>query len=474
MKALNETVDINVATYAGYKLAYIYLVNSQSKESAKYTQKIAKVKPEYFSEKLAVSIRMMDIYVDIEDYKSAATIAMCLVDSMSDIDVNYELYLKDVGIWLSYTDDKKAALKALNKYLEVYDEGEFDAEVRIVKDSLFFTNVDENATTKLQNYEKLISKYQNDTIGSRAIYKKAKLLLELKRYNDVLAMQDTLYKLDTTKYKDIDNIINDSAIGSMENALKDKECNGVLEIAAKYKIKLSDSWDDGIYECAMKGGDYILAKSSANKNLKSEDIDFRKKWLFRYIKVDFTTGNYTNVISASKELITLIKDNKDSKYKEVYRILFDTYNRVENNSQMLSCIDDIEKVFGKNYKDIDRYVAMITIADKLKDDNLVIKYATIIMDTQKESDSFVQSPFVEFTLYQAYINKEDNNGALNVIKSLENIKLKDSDRARQKYLLGSIYSKLWRKDEANTAYDEAIKADAKSPWADLAKGAKDI
>ena len=317
MKALNETVDINVATYAGYKLAYIYLVNSQSKESAKYTQKIAKVKPEYFSEKLDVSIRMMDIYVDIEDYKSAATIAKCLVDSMSDIDVNYELYLKNIGIWLSYTDDKKAALKALNKYLEVYDEGEFDAEIRIVKDSLFFTNVDENASTKLQNYEKLISKYQDDTIGSRAIYKKAKLLLELKRYNDVLAMQDTLYKLDTTKYKDIDNIINDSAIGSMENALKNKECNGVLEIAAKYKIKLSDSWDDGIYECAMKGGDYTLAKSSANKNLKSEDIDFRKKWLFRYIKVDFTTGNYTNVISASKELITLIKDNKEVLEKDL-------------------------------------------------------------------------------------------------------------------------------------------------------------
>jgi tetratricopeptide (TPR) repeat protein len=474
LKALNETVDINVATDAGYKLAHIYLVNSKSKESAKYTQKIAKVKPEYFLDKLTISIQMMDVYADIEDYKSAATIAMCFVDNMTKNDVNYEGYLKDAGIWLSNTDDKKAALKVLNKYLEAYDDGEFNAEIRVAKDSLFFTNIDENATTKLQNYEKLISKYQDDTIGNKAIYEKAKLLLELKRYNDVLAMQDTLYKLDTTKYKDIDNIINDSAIGSMENALKNKECNGVLEIATKYQIILSDSWDDGIYECAMKGGDYILAKSRANKNLKSKDIDFRKKWLFRYIKVDFTTGNYTNVISASKELITLIKDNKDSKYKEVYRILFDTYNRVENNSQMLSCIDDIEKVFGKNYKDIDRYVAMITIADKLKDDNLVIKYATIIMDTQKESDSFVQSPFVEFTLYQAYINKEDNNGALNVIKSLENIKLKDSDRARQKYLLGSIYSKLWRKDEANTAYDEAIKADAKSPWADLAKGAKDI
>jgi hypothetical protein len=179
---------------------------------------------------------MMDVYADIEDYKSAATIAMCLVDNMTKNDVNYERYLKEAGIWLSQTDDKKAALKVLNKYLEAYDDGEFNAEIRVAKDSLFFTNIDENATTKLQNYEKLISKYQDDTIGSKAIYEKAKLLLELKMYNDVLAMQDTLYKLDTTKYKDIDNIINDSAIGSMENALKNKELTIIIDLSGKQRM----------------------------------------------------------------------------------------------------------------------------------------------------------------------------------------------------------------------------------------------
>jgi tetratricopeptide (TPR) repeat protein len=473
-KALTETSDIDVAAEAGYKLSHVYLRNAESEKAAKYTQKLAKAKPDYFAKHFLASIEMMNDYVNIQDYKSASTIASCLANTVGKKNDEHEKLLRDAGIWLSLTDDKKEALKILNKYIENYRNGTFIDEIVIAKDSLFFTPTDENSTTKLQNFEKLISKYQNDSIGSMAIYKKAKLLLELKRHNEVLAMQDDLHNLNDTTYKDIDSIINEGVIGSMEDALKNKECNRVLELASKYNIKLSDSWDDGIYECAMKGGDYTLAKSTANKNFKSPDMEFKKKWLFRYIEVDFATGNYTNVISASKELITLIEDDKDSEYKEVYRMLFDTYNRVEKKSQMISSIDDITNAFGLSYKDIDRYIAMVTVADKLRDNNLVIKYAKEVMDIQKSSSSFAQSPFVEFTLYQAYINKEDYNNALNVIKSLNSIEISNYDRARQKYLLGSIYSKLWRKDDANTAYDEAIKADAKSPWADLAKGAKSI
>ncbi len=39
--------------------------------------------------------------------------------------------------------------------------------------------------------------------------------------------------------------------------------------------------------------------------------------------------------------------------------------------------------------------------------------------------------------------------ALQSIKSLDNIKLSKGDRARQKYLLGSVYEKkLWRGEDA--------------------------
>ena len=54
------------------------------------------------------------------------------------------------------------------------------------------------------------------------------------------------------------------------------------------------------------------------------------------------------------------------------------------------------------------------------------------------------------------------------------MELDKQTRARQKYLLGSVLSKLWRDEEAQVAYQQSIEADPESAWAKLAKSAKDI
>jgi cytochrome c-type biogenesis protein CcmH/NrfG len=69
---------------------------------------------------------------------------------------------------------------------------------------------------------------------------------------------------------------------------------------------------------------------------------------------------------------------------------------------------------------------------------------------------------------------ENYNRALEVITSLEELDLKPKDKVRQKYLLGSVYTKLWRDGDAIKAYDEVIKLDPNSAWAELAKSAKSI
>ncbi len=115
----------------------------------------------------------------------------------------------------------------------------------------------------------------------------------------------------------------------------------------------------------------------------------------------------------------------------------------------------------------------MAIGSDRRDDNLVLKYGHEVMKIQKNSDSYAQSPFVEFALYQAYINRENYNKALETIKSLDIVELSKRDRSSQKYLLGSTYEKLWRGDEAQVAYQESIKADASSAWAKLAEGAKE-
>ena len=472
-KALQETSDIDVAATAAYKLAAYVLDNGKKTQASEYIMKIVKAKPSFFASNYRESLDMIEIFVEEDELITAAAIAQSLVDAINSDYDDYEALVKNIGIWLSKTPKKQEALKALNKYFELFPDGLYDEEVQIAKDSLFFDVSDANVTTKLDNYNNLIETYQEDSIGRRAIYEKALLLRDNKMYSDVLSLENELLSLDATTYPDTQEIINDAALGAMQEALKNKECYEVLKISNEYSVKLSDKWDDGIYECAMRGADFLLAKTTAKKNLKSTNLEMRKKWLYRHIKVDFATGNYSDVVKASEELISLMSDDKKSKYKDIYRVLFDTYSRLENSQKMIESIVDVQKVYGNNYKDIDRYMAVMAIGSQKKDDNLVLQYGNEVMKIQKESDSYAQSPFVEFALYQAYINKEELNKALQTIKSLDSVELDKGDRSRQKYLLGSIYEKLWRGEEAQQAYQESIDADASSAWAKLAEGAKE-
>jgi hypothetical protein len=139
---------------------------------------------------------------------------------------------------------------------------------------------------------------------------------------------------------------------------------------------------------------------------------------------------------------------------------------------MIEAMGNLIKVYQDDYLDIDRYVAIMSVGSEKKDNNLVIEYGEKVMKIQKISSSNAQSPFVELALYEAYIQKENYNRAYDVIKSLDTLELSKENRARQKYLLGNVLSKLWRDAAAQKAYQESIDADKDSAWAQLAKSAK--
>jgi tetratricopeptide (TPR) repeat protein len=472
-KALIETADIDIAATAAFAIALNKTYNGNKAEASKYIMKIIKAKPSFFVTEYSKSLNMMETFAEEGDYETAASIAIAIVNETNTEYDEYESLLKNIGIWLAKTPEKEKALTALNNYFKKFPDGLYVEEVQVAKDSLFFDVSDANVSTKIADYNNLINTYVDDSIGKRAIYEKAKLMTKNKMFSDVLEFKDELLALDTTLYPDTQKIVDNAALGVMEIALKNKECYSVLKISSEYSIKLSDKWDDGLYACAMKGADFPLAKKIASKNLKSENMQMRKKWLYRHIKVDFATGNYSDVVKASQELITLIDDDKESKYKDVYRVLFDTYDRLENANKMIESIVDVQKVFGSSYKDIERYISVMAIGSDRNNNNLVLKYGNEVMSIQKASNSYTQSPFVEFALYQAYISKDDFNKALEVIKSLDSVELNKGNRSRQKYLLGSIYERLWRGEEAQVAYQESIDADPESAWAKLAQGAKE-
>lgn len=477
-RALNETNDLEVAATAAFRLADYYSGTTKLQKSIVYIDKIIKAKPSFFIQYLKTSMEMMHQFADDEKYDTAIAIAKALIDEMNRKNDEYEKLLRDRALWLTKTKRKREALNALNRYIKEYKYGSYIDEIKVAKDALFFDVNDENSSTKLKIYDKLMDEYENDAIGNKAIYEKAKLLLKNKRYADVLGFKESILSLNSDTYPDTEEIIQNAATGLMKLYLKNSKCSEVLRVSNEYNITLSTQWDDGLYTCAMKGGDYKLSKSITAKNLKSKKIDDRKKWLYRYIQVEFATGNYSDVVSASKDLIALIEDelnsSKNSPYKDVYRTLFDTYQRLEQPEKMLTLIDKIDKIFKGSYKDIERYVAVMSVGSDMKDDNIVIKYGSKVVNIQKRSSSYAQSPYVEYTLYQAYVSKENYNAALDIIKSLDTVELTPNQRSRQKYMLGSMYSKLWRDEEAQKAYQESIDADSTSAWAQLAKSAKEL
>jgi len=472
-KALYRTKNLDVAAVAAFRIAKLKQETSL-KDSAKFIDKIIDAKPAFMQEKERESKIMMNNFADEEYYKTASKIAGALLDEIDSTYDEYETLLSQKALWLANTQNKQKALVAINKYIKEFPDGEYINPINIAKDKLFFEVVGVDSTHRLAEYDKLMDTYANDTIGDRAIYEKAKLLLKEEIFSKVLDMQKVILGLDESKYTDIHELIQEGALGVMQNALQGKECKKVLVMSHDYNVTLSNEWDDGIYECAMYGGDYVLAKKIALKNFKSENLNHRKKWLFRYVKVDFSTGNYSDVVDASKDLITLIEEENNSAYYEVYRYLFDTYDRLEKKNEMIETMVKLEELFGLDYKDIERYISVMSIGTARRDDNIIIKYGIKVMSIQKSSSSSAQSPYVEFTLYESYVNREEFNTALEVIASLDKIDLSKSDRSRQQYLKGTVLNKLWRDAEAQTAFINAVEAKPDSAWAKLATTAKSI
>lgn len=468
-RAINESGNVDIAIEAAFKLVKIDLESLNTKAALEYIQKISNVKPEFFLQHYSASYDMMHTLSENGEFYGAMLIAKALLDGGNKTP-NYEEILKNYAIWLGRGSDKKSSLEYLNRYLDEFKDGLFVNEIKIAKDALFFDveESDENLSEKLTKLDSLIEEYGSEELASKALYEKAKLLNANKRYADVLNLEYELEKLNKDEYKDVDTIIKESAIGSMKELLDKKECSRVLAISSKYKIELSREWDEGLYECATKGNDYVLAKKITTKNLNSKNIQERKKWLFRHIVADFGLKEYAKVVYEAQELLELAKDDKN--YQEIYRYLFDTYKNQSNYIKMVETLDKVVSNFGTNYKDLDRYMAMLNSANAKKDINLVVEYGEKILDINKK----IFAPQVEFALYDAYMQKNEPKKAFEMMKLLDGFELSSIDRSRQKYLLGNALLRLWRNDEALRAYDESIEAKSDSAWANLAKKAKEL
>jgi tetratricopeptide (TPR) repeat protein len=470
-KALLATSDVAIASKAAFKLAQLELAREDKKKAAEYIDKIAAANPNYFSEVYDDAMNMTTAFLDRKDPKTAARITEALLNKTDKKSDNYPFLLRNLGLQLAKAGKRTEALKRFNEYFESYKFGEYAEEIRRAKDGLFFEDGDQNTTKEIKKYNDLIERYGDDSVGRKALYKKAQLLLKEKKYQEILDMESDLYRLESTEYPETNTIISKSAIGLTKEHLKEGKCLEAMKLQKMYKVKLLNEWDESLFNCALKTTQYGAAKKIAQKHLKSKSIQERQLWLSRMVKTEFGLGEYKEAIKGGNELITLLGVEKNPPLNDIYRTMYDAAQRIGDAEGMIRHVKSIEGAFPNDFKDIERYTQMVSLGLKRKDEMLTQNYARKVIVLQERTKTYTQSPYIEFTLAQSYQNLGKEGDALKVLRTLNDRKLVNEKRSRQQYMIGAIEQKLGNKRQAADAFNASIKADKNSAWGKLAKDA---
>lgn len=470
-RGLAVTKDVSLASEIAFRLAVLEMQKGRLEQAKGYIDNIANVYPEHFREVSSDALDLVNRLVEKQEYMSAAKIVNALIKTAIEKSDEHEILLRKLGQLYAQAGEKSKALTKFNEYLEIFPYGDGLAEVEKAKDGLFFEKNEPKGDAGIKKYDALIERYGNDPVGKNALYKKAQLLFKEGKFEKVLDIENDLYHLQSKEYPEVNKLISQSAIGLTKKRLEEGKCAEAIKLHRMYRVKLLPKWDPLTFDCALKMGNFPVAKKIAQGHIKATNMKERQEWLLRLVKTHFEQGEYKEALKGGKELITLLEIEKNPQADEIYRVMFDASERIGDGEGMIRYIKGCEASFGLTFKDIERYTQTMSLGLKRKDEVLVQNYAQKVMTLQERTKTYTQSPFVEFTLAQSLINQDKNKEALSVLKTLDERKLNGERRSRQYYLIGSLALKLGQNAEANRAFNASIKADPASAWGKLAKEA---
>ncbi len=467
-KALYSTQDVEIASMAAVRLAKINLDKGELDRAAELYAKIIEGNAKYLLHDINENYDRARAFANRGKQQTAAAILTAITDNINHGDDRFEEMLKDIGLWLSETEDKPAAYKALKRYLDKYGDSDYTQEVQVALDSLFYTPDDANKSALIAEYESLENKYADQEIGQKAAIQRARLYYEDKQYQAVLDMEGS----GVEKEEAYGAIEHDAAQALAMIKLEEGDCGNAINLAQEYNVTIAQKFDAKLFECAFETGRYAMAKKTAQKHLK--DKKERLLWLYNYAKSLHKSAEYKELITVAKDVMSLADIEDDRAYDDILYEVFDAHKRLDNTEGMIQTVKELQRRRGWRHEDIEIYVEMIKLGLKQKDEVVVETYAGEVMRLQEKSKSYSQTPFVEFAALQVYKDRGDLKAQEKILESLSSHELKADERSRVAYMLGSLRMKQARKEEAKASFEESIKAQESSAWAGLSKDALEL
>ncbi|KIM11249.1 MAG: hypothetical protein KU37_06285 [Sulfuricurvum sp. PC08-66] len=470
-KALEKAEDKALASQAAMKLVQLFIARGNAQEAAYYMQKIADGNLEYLLADVPNSFELAQEMAKLEAPKEAATVMEPIFGAIDNLHDSYEGILYQMAVWFDEANANEKAYHYYKKYLELYAYGEHVADVDTRIDKVLFEMGDENVTKQLELYATIETKYAAEEIAQDALFNRAKLLLQERRYQEVLALKESLMGLTQEKFASKTALLLEAATAAINEALDAPKCQEALKLSATHEHNLTVPYDVKLYGCAMQESMYATAATIAQPYTAQKSLEERLAWSYRYVKAKAKTGDDKEVFVVGTDVVSMAKMAKKESYQDVLYDLFKSSVNLNEREKSIDYITQIESTFGLLFKDIELYTLMARSAKNNNDSAMIETYATKVVTLQRQHKSYTQSPAIEFLLLKALKENSKNDKAYALLKELVGYVNEGENGARAYYELGAMAQKMGDKSAARSAFESSVKANATSPWGKLSSDA---
>ena len=467
---LYSTKDIDVASIAADKLANIYLNAKKYKKAKIYLKKIINANPDFL----------------LKDHQKAYDMALKLsADGLNDLSEQMlekllkklkrepdlkELIIKKLGDIYAKDKKYKKASYYYKKYLSLYKYGNYTDEVKKSLDGMFFDINETDSTKLIRYYDGLIEKYKTGSIYERATILKAKVLMKDKKYIKAIEILNNL-EANFKDKKKVKKLKKELAISLAISSLKSDDCIKAIKYVHDYNLTLTSNQKE-LANCYLQAYSYKKALNLSKKTLRKKNLSTNEKlnWLDIEAKSLLSIHSYEKLNLIADDIITLSKAFKiDSfSYKGFYYKFFALYGLKKYDLAMQS-VQEIDKKFGNEFKNIEIYKKVIDLAKQRADDLMIVKYAKKIVNLQERYKSYPLSPQIEFEYVASLKRLNKDKEAIDVLKKLSTRKNPPSVLSRIYYEIGAMSLKIGDKRGAKDAFEKCLKSKGKNSWKTLCK-----
>ncbi|BBG66647.1 paralysed flagella protein PflA [Hydrogenimonas sp.] len=472
LEAYYGTKELDIASLAAYKLAIRYLDMGKTEKGVEYIRKIWEKNPGFILKDKEDAHEIAKQLAARKVFDLAIEIDKALLNRLKKLDDLYERIIFEIAEWYDEKGDIKEAIEWYERYLDEFAYGEFSDEAKKSLDALFVTGNEGNATQALEKFESLMRDYRGGPIADKALAAKARVLLALKRYEEVLKLAPLIEKIDDEKVKEeAQRSLKSAAEALFERSVEAKECKSAVETVERYGVEVKRGQEEFIFGCYEKYARYDDALRIAKRHLHDKKSRERESWLCRTLHVLVLSERFSDAVKASEDLLSLAGRGAAS--------VCPTYewDRVKalfaegRYAEAVSLVKKMSKRYGDDIRMVEVYKAGYDAA-KRESDTLQQRWMLQkIIELQNLKRSHPYSPWAEFELMRLYKKEGRISEALKLAESMRDLDLEGEKRARWLYELGTLYESSGETAEAGKSFKECSKVKNGGAWKRLCEEA---